>query len=195
MECLANPINAADVEIIRSLGADGIIKQKAEEELFKRYQYFIRLRESRYSLHKEDLLDAYSDAVLAAIHAISLGRFENRASLKTYIFGIYHHKCVDLIRKKTTQKNVVNKPEILSEMQLGLSDKAVSVLEKITVKSDLDLIKKKMNNLCGNCKQLLLLSADGYSDKQLAQQFNLKTADVAKTCRIRCLKKLRAMVS
>lgn len=91
--------NHHEDEIINNLRVSGINRRKAEEQLFSRYAYFISIGENKYSLSKEDLFDAYSDTVLAVIHSISNGSFKNRSSLKTFVYKIYHNKCVDLIRK------------------------------------------------------------------------------------------------
>ena len=46
----------------------------------------------------------YHDTVIAIINNIASGKFEGRSSLKTYIYQIFSNKCVDLLRKKTTNK-------------------------------------------------------------------------------------------
>ena len=48
-----------------------------------------------------------------------------------------------------------------------------------------------MAELGDNCKKLLAMFADGYSDKEIAVSMEYKTADVVKTSRLRCLDKLR----
>lgn len=181
--------------IIRDLRSSEINKRKAEVQLFSEYSYFITIGGNKYSLCKEDLFDAYSDAVLAVINSISNGHYENRSSLKTYIYQIYHNKCLDLIRKNTNRKNIVHKTEAINEMQEYLPDNSISIIERLIKQSDLESIKQKMNNLSENCRQVLLLSADGYSDKEIAVMGRFKTADVVKTCRLRSLKKLRKLVS
>lgn len=80
-------------------------------------------------------------------------------------------------------------------MQSYLSDNSISTIEKLIKQSDLENIKQKMNYLNENYRQVLLLSVDGYTDKEIAVITKFKTADVVKTCRLRCLKKLRELLS
>ncbi len=184
-----------DIDIINNLKTSGINKRKAEEKLFDRFSYFIRSKENKYSLSREDLFDAYSDTVLAVINSIAFGGFQNRSSLKTFVYEIYQNKCIDKLRKKSTHKYAVHKTEALSEMQACLSDSSLSVVEKMVNQSDLEYIHQQMIYLSKNCRNALLLSLNGYSDKEIAVMINFKTADVAKTSRLRSIKKLRKLVS
>jgi RNA polymerase sigma-70 factor (ECF subfamily) len=50
-----------------------------------------------------------------------------------------------------------------------------------------------MNEMGENCRQLLGLWSESYSDKEIASIMEYKTADVVKTSRLRCLEKLRQL--
>jgi RNA polymerase sigma-70 factor (ECF subfamily) len=73
------------------------------------------------------------------------------------------------------------------------SDSAKSIIQKLIEKTDFDVLKQKLNALGDNCRQVLLLWADGFSDREIAAQLTYKTADVVKTSRLRCLDKLRQL--
>lgn len=195
MEVLLNRDHVAENEMIDNLCSNGINRIKAEEHLFRRYSYFISMGESKFSLGKEDLFDAYSDTVIAVIKSITQGTFKQRSSLKTYIHEVFHNKCVDLIRKKAARKNSVHVTQPIDEMESCLSDTSASIVEKLISQSEMERIREKMNGLCKNSKLILLLSADGYSDKEIAMMTHFKNADVVKTSRIRGLKKLRQLLS
>lgn len=163
--------------------------------MFERFSYFIRLKENKNSLSREDLFDAYSDTVLAVINSIAYGSFQNRSSLKTFMYEIYQNKCIDRLRRKSTHKYTVHKTEALSEIQSCLSDSSLSVFEKLVYQSDLECIHQQMIYLSENCRNALLLSLNGYSGKEIAAIVKFKTADVAKTSRQRSIKKLRQLLS
>lgn len=189
-----NPsINIADHEIIKSLQQDGSTRRKAEEQIFAAFSYFIREGMRKYSITEDEAFDAYSDTILSAIDKIAGGSFEGRSSMKTYIYQIFHNKCVDLLRKKTTNKSSVHQTLSISDVLYQLSDAAKSVIQVMVDKNDLDLLKQKLNELGDNCRQLLSLSAEGNSDKAIAAHLGYKTADVVKTSRLRCLEKLRQL--
>lgn len=182
-----------DSEIIRNLKKSKMVRRKAEEELFSRHIYFIRDGIYKYLLDKEDAFNAYSDTILQAIDSISGDRFEERSSLKTYLYRIFNNKCVDLIRKRTTNKSSVHQTAPISDMLAMISDPAKTVIQLLIEKNDIDLLKKKLEETGENCKQLLSMFAEGYNDKEIAMSMEYKSADVVKTSRLRCIDKLRQL--
>jgi RNA polymerase sigma factor (sigma-70 family) len=182
-----------DQEIIEQLRQNGIDKRRSEEELFNRFSYFIREGMTKHVLSEDESFNAYSDTLLAAFENINNAHFEARASLKTYLYQIFHNKCVDLIRKKTTNKNSVHQAEAISDKLMLLSDSARSVVQKLIDKANWNLLREKMGQLEEKCRQLLMYWGDNYSDKEIASLLQYKTADVVKTSRLRCLERLRKL--
>jgi len=107
---------SADEEMIRNLKESKMVRRKAEEELFSRHIYFIKEGVNKYSLDQEDAFNAYSDTILQVINNIAGNLFEKRSSLKTYLYRIFNNKCVDLIRKKTTNKSSVHQTAPISDI-------------------------------------------------------------------------------
>jgi RNA polymerase sigma factor (sigma-70 family) len=186
-------IHYTDQEIIYQLRQSGIDKRRTEEQLFNRYAYFIREGMTKHALSEDESFTAYSDTVLAALENIRNTHFEARASLKTYLFQIFQNKCVDLLRKRTTNKNSVHRSESISERLMLLSDNARSIVQKLIDKADWNLLREKLNELEEKCRQILMYWGDNYSDKEIASLLQYKTADVVKTSRLRCLDKLRKL--
>ncbi len=182
-----------DEEIIRQLKESKMVRRKAEEELFSRHIYFIKEGINKYSLDQEDAFNAYSDTILQAIENVSADRFEKRSSLKTYLYRIFNNKCVDLIRKKTTNKNSVHQTAPVSDMLTMISDPAKTIIQQLVEKNDIALLKAKLSEIGENCKQLLSMFAEGYNDKEIAVTMEYKSTDVVKTSRLRCLDKLRQL--
>ena len=185
--------NKADEQLIENLRKEGPAKRKSEEDLFTTYTYLIQEGMHKFALSEDDAFDAYSDSVLSAIEKIRRGSFEGRSTLKTWLYQIFHNKCVDLLRKKSTNKRSVHQTISVSEMLYQLSDTSKSIIQKLIDKADLGFLKQKLNELGDTCRQLLTLSADGYSDKEISELMEYKTADVVKTSRLRCLQKLREL--
>jgi RNA polymerase sigma factor (sigma-70 family) len=193
MRISTNTPHNADQAIINSLLQAGIERRRGEEQLFSTYIYFIREGMKKYSLPEEEAFDAYSDSILSSIQKVISGNFEGRSSLKTWLFQIFQNKCVDLLRKKATNKNSIHKTISVSDMLYQLSDASKTIIQQLVEKADRDLLKQRLNELGNKCRELLLLSADGYSDKEVAAQLAYKSADVVKTSRLRCLEKLRQL--
>src|ERR1700676_4862004 len=116
----------SDQEIIEQLRQSGIDKRRSEDYLFNRFNYFVREGITKHALTEDESFNAYSDTILAALENICKANFEARSSLKTYLYQIFHNKCVDLRRKRTTNKNSVHRPETISEQLMHLSDSARS---------------------------------------------------------------------
>ena len=180
-----------DPEILDNLRQYGTNRRKAEEQLFNGFVYFVRQGMRKYSLSEDDAFEVYSDTILSAIEKITTGLFEGRSSLKTYLFRIFHNKCVDRIRKLTTNKNKIHRTATTPDLLSHLSDSAKSIIQQLVDRSDLDVLRTRLNELGDNCRKLLALFADGYSDKEIAVTMEYKTAEVVKTSRLRCLEKLR----
>jgi RNA polymerase sigma-70 factor (ECF subfamily) len=190
---IPDSLNITDQEIIGQLRQAGIDKRRSEEQLFNRYVYFIREGMNKHGLSEDEAFDAYSDTILSAIEKIATGTFEGRSSLKTYLYQIFFNKCVDLLRKKSTNKQSVHRTESITDRLLHISDTARSVVQRLIDQTDWNLLKKRLNELEEKCRQLLLMWADSYSDKEIATALEYKTSDVVKTSRLRCLQKLRSL--
>jgi len=183
----------SDLEIIDNLQRDGLERRKAEDVLFTRYAYFIEQAMHKYSFAEPDAFDIYSDTILSAIIKIIDRSFEGRSTLKTWLFQIFHNKCVDLIRKKTTNKSSVNRTISIPEVLTQVADSSKTVIQQMMDLTDKETIRQKLSELGDSCRKMLWQWAEGYSDKEIAAALNYKTADVVKTSRLRCLEKLRQL--
>ena len=182
-----------DQELIDQLRQRGADKRRSEEQLFNRFSYFIREGMTKHALSEDESFNAYSDTILAALENINKEHFEARASIKTYLYQIFHNKCVDLLRKRTTNKNTVHRAEMISDRLMQLSDSARSVVQTLIDKADWNRLREKLNELEEKCRQILMFWGDNYSDKEIASFLQYKTADVVKTSRLRCLERLRKL--
>ena len=182
-----------DRDIIYRLRQDGIDRKKGEEQLFSSYAYFIQQAMHNFSFTEDEAFNIYADTILAAINQITGGTFQERSSLKTWLHQIFHNKCVDLVRKKATNKSSVHRALSIPDMLLQMADTAKSVIQEMMEKTDRELIKQKLNEIGQTCRQLLMQWAEGYSDREIAAAMEYKTADVVKTSRLRCLEKLRQL--
>lgn len=171
----------------------GLDKRKGEEVLFAGYAYFVQEGMRKHGLPEEDAFNAYSDSILVTIDNISHGTFQGNSSLKTYLYRIFRNKCVDLLRKNATNKNSMNRALSIDGQLSQFSDRSRSILQELIDKADWNLLKERLNQLSDDCRKMLLLWADNFSDREIAPAMGYKTADVVKTSRLRCLEKLRRL--
>jgi RNA polymerase sigma factor (sigma-70 family) len=185
------PQQHSDRDIISNLLHEGIDRKKGEEQLFSQYAYFVEQAMHKYSFPEDEAFNIYADTIMAAIARIINRSFEGRSSLKTWLYQIFHNKCVDLIRKNATNKSSVHRALSISAMLLQMADTAKSVIQEMIEKTDKGYLKQKLEEIGENCRRILMQWAEGFSDKEIAASMEYKTADVVKTSRLRCLEKLR----
>jgi RNA polymerase sigma factor (sigma-70 family) len=183
-----------DSHILSGLKADYAERSRHEKILYRQYYYFIEEGCRKYSLNYDDSFSAYSDALLSAIQNIVSDRFDGRSSIKTYLYQIFSNKCIDLVRKNTTNKQQVHKTMPVADVMNQLPDNARGVVERLVTSELKANIKKQLDAIGQKCKELLLMFEDGLSDKEIAQFLNYSNAAVVKTTRLRCLDKLRERV-
>ena len=78
-------------------------------------------------------------------------------------------------------------------MLFQLSDASKTIIQQLVEKADRSLLRQRLEELGAKCRELLLLSADGYTDREIAAELDYKSPDVVKTSRLRCLERLRQL--
>ncbi|HYK56482.1 MAG TPA: hypothetical protein VEV15_08370, partial [Flavisolibacter sp.] len=111
----------------------------------------------------------------------------------TWLYQIFQNKCVDLLRKKTTNKSSVHRTAEIAGSQFQIRDPVKSIIQKLIDKTDFDILKRRLAQLGDDCAKMLQQWAEGLSDKEIASAMGYKTAEVVKTSRLRCLQKLRLL--
>lgn len=183
-----------DSDILAGLKADYKQRTAHEKILYNQYSYFIDEGCRKQNITYDESFSAYSDAVLSAIHNIISNHFDGRSSIKTYLYQIFCNKCIDLIRKNTTNKHQVHKTMPVPEMMNQLPDGARTSIERLMHNELKEKIKMQLGTIGKKCKDLLLMFEDGLTDKEIAQELSYNNAAVVKTTRLRCLEKLREKV-
>lgn len=171
--------------------AGGPQRRLSENQLYEKYAYLITDGTRKHRLTEDDCASAYSDTILTAIEHITTGRFEGRSELKTYLYQIFTNKCVDLIRKKTTNRSSVHDALSLDDSLMQLPDGARSVMQNLIAQSDVENLYRQLREIGEKCRAMILAWGEGYSDDEIAQTLGYNSAAVAKTSRLRCLEKLR----
>jgi len=178
-------------EIIEGLKMGYNQRVSSEKLLYQQYRYFIDEGCRKYRLSYEDSFSAYSDAVMSTILNIVNGKFENKASLKTYLFRVFSNKCIDLIRNNSINKQQVNRNETNPDLLESLPDKAKTAIELLIDRYREGAVLEYLETIGEKCKEILLYFEDGYSDKEIAERLAYSNAAVVKTTRHRCIEKMR----
>lgn len=183
-----------DEEILRALAEPYSSRAKAEAALYSRFSYLKEEGMRKYHLQQEESFSAYSDTLISVLQNINAGKFDGRSSLNTYIYQIFSNKCVDIIRKNTTNKEQVHRAAEITDMLNQLPDNARTIVDKMIDNYKLDILKSKLNELGDKCKQMLVMYEEGCTDAEIASETGYQNASVVKTSRLRCLQKLKEKV-
>jgi RNA polymerase sigma factor (sigma-70 family) len=187
------PNTLSDAQLIDGLRAGGTERRLYENKLYDRYAYLIREGGRQHRLDEEQTASAYADALLSVIDQLVSGRFEGRSGLKTFLYQIFTNKCVDLIRKKTTNRESVHQGVELDPSLLQIPDETRTIIQQLIIQHDTERLRERLRLLGGKCQAMLMAWANGYSDEDIAAQQQYNSAAVAKTSRLRCLDKLREL--
>lgn len=187
--------NSPDEEITTGLLAGGMQRRSAEKKLFERFLYFIKQGSLKYSIPEEEAVSAYSDTVISVIENIVTSKFEGRSTLKSYTYQIFINKCIDVVRKRTTNKSKVYYTSAIDDLLAALPDKTKNIIEQIIETTQRTELMNKLEEIGAKCKQMLLLFEDGYSDKEIAVLMHYNSPNVVKTSRLRCLLKLKEKIN
>jgi RNA polymerase sigma factor (sigma-70 family) len=185
------PRQLSDAELMAGIQAGGTQRRLYENKLYEKYAYRIADGTRKHRLSEDECASAYSDAILTVIENVASGRFEGRSELATYLYQIFTNKCVDAIRKKTTNRSSVHDALSLDDSLLQLPDAARSAVQNLIAQSDVERLHRHLQALGDKCRAMILSWGEGYSDDEIAQTLGYNSAAVAKTSRLRCLEKLR----
>lgn len=180
-----------DYDILQGIREGDSRRQLYENKLYEKYHYLVREAQFKHKISYDDAQSAYSDAILTVIEHVVNGRFEGRSEVKTYLYQIFTNKCVDTIRKNTTNKAGVHHTEGLDEALLWIPDESRTIVQKLISENEIAILQQHLLSIGDKCRGIILAWGEGFSDGEIAQQMGYNTAAVAKTSRLRCLERLK----
>jgi RNA polymerase sigma factor (sigma-70 family) len=183
----------SDEAILSGIVSDGILQRNTENKLYEQYFYFIKDATFKHKLSEDEAASLYTDSVLAFIDNVRVNRFQGNSAIKTYLYQIFSNKCVDFIRKITTNKMSVHEAEPIEDFVLMMADDSKNILQELISENEVRILKTKISQLGDKCQQMVVAWSEGFTDIQIAQELGYQTANVAKTSRLRCLDKLREL--
>ncbi len=181
--------NWSDKKLLDALSKAGAQKESATRYLIQQYAYYIPTISKKTGLSQEETLDQYTDAILDMSDQVKEGKFNGNSKLSSYLYKICYFKCIDLSRKKTTNK--IDYRENIPET----SDPLQNTTAFLETKEEIALIQQQLDRLPSPCKRILLdWGYWGYNMTEIADRAGLANATQAKDRKYKCLKKLRILL-
>lgn len=179
----------SDKKLIDALSQGGTQHESATLFLLKKYAYYIPTIAKKTGLSQEEALDQYTDAIVDMSEQVRKGQFKGDSKLSSYLYKICYFKCVDLSRKKAT-----NKIEYRDQIP-EVSDPLQNTTAFLETKENIKRVQQQLDKLPAPCKQILLdWGYWGYSMTEIAERAGLSNASQAKDRKYKCLKKLRTLL-
>ncbi len=130
--------------------------------------------------------DIYSEAVVDFYENILKQKYQHSAAIKTYLFTLGRNRIVNIIQKKVTHQNKTVEIIIQEENRATVNpERFQQENEQATI------IKTLLSQLCDDCQQLMtLFYFYENSMAEIAEKLGYKNANVSKTKKRDCMKKL-----
>lgn len=181
----------SDSDIAIGIIKGGTSRRSFENKLYEKYYYLVKDGTFKHKITEEDAASTYSDTIIAVIDSLVLHKFQEKSQLKTYIHQIFNNKCVDLIRKNSTNKESVNNGISIDDYTLQMPDESKLIIQKLTEEFEFEKLKMELTKLGEKCKQMLMAWAEGFTDKEITIMLDYNSPQVTKTSRLRCMEKLK----
>jgi RNA polymerase sigma-70 factor (ECF subfamily) len=168
-----------DRVFIESIRQGGNLMQKSigwfYHENFNLVYQKVRLNQ----LDKDQAIDAYADAMTAFVENIRENKFRGESRCSTYFIRIFNNKCVDLLRKITTNR--------IERNSISLEEFKQDILEpEDGIDEEEPEVGSFLIQLSGICRNLLMDWSEGYSMEEIASRNGLKNAHTARSKRYNC---------
>ena len=119
--------------------------------------------------------------------------FSKDGSIKNYLFRLLHNQCLDIIRKKSTRKEIIVQL-LSSEMWANISEKYQfddHLIEQMEAEDTAMKLQQIIKLLPAQCREIFIKSRfENRSNKEIATEMNL-SENTVKTQIFRALKKIK----
>jgi RNA polymerase sigma factor (sigma-70 family) len=175
-----------DSQFMERVLSGGRLMHKSVEWFYHEHFKLVYQAIRKKRLLEEEAIDAYSDAITSFIENIRRHRFQGKSKCSTYFIRIFNNKCIDIVRKKTTNnidRNTVSLDAVKKE-NIHNDSEEYEILNIADILVHLSKI----------CRDVLMDWSDGYSMNEIAQRNGLKNANTARSKRYECFKQLKSFI-
>lgn len=135
---------------------------------------------------RDDALDIFQDALMVIYKKVNTDEFKLTSSLSTFLYAVCRNLWMKRLNKKSFSEVSIKDTEVYKD-DADMLD-AMDKLEKYR------LFKSKMEELTGNCKEILQLFLNGVNMKRIAMQLGLSSVAYAKKRKFVCKEQLMGLI-
>jgi len=180
-----------DQDMLRRVREDTDV---ALREIYQQYRTpFLNWSFSTFNLDKNTALDIFQEVVMAFYKNVITLKLQNLdASLKSYLFTIGKYKILNRYQKKQIKNETLL--DDFSHMTLADWDMATSETQEKSSAEEKMIAAFKL--LGEKCSQLLkLFYFENLSHQEIVNRMGYNTAEVSRSMKRKCIRKLRSLVS
>ena len=177
-----------DSELIDLIRADNLRQRdQAFAYFYTRYFSMIENLIMKNNGSPEDVKDIFQDGLLVLFHQVVSRRFLGQSKIKTYFYSI----CRNLWLKRLSKK----RPKVEFDQVGELSDPAPDTVSLLIGTEREQRVEKMLEQLGPQCNAILkLFYYDRLSMKEIKEELQLASEQVAKNKKLKCTKRLRSLV-
>jgi RNA polymerase sigma-70 factor (ECF subfamily) len=133
-----------------------------------------------------DAQDAYQEGFKVFYRQLQTGKFEGRSSLRTFFVGICIRCWLDGLKKSFYKRTtMVGDEQSLLEEEFQHSPEV-----ELFSRERKSHLRKVLNLLGQQCKEVVMLKYEGFSDKEITEMMNFEDSVRVRKKRHRCMSKL-----
>lgn len=174
-------------ELLQGLKAGGREQEIWVEKLYDRHYSLVFSALKKHQIQEEEARDVYVDAILVFRKNVLDGSFRGDSNYFSYLYSIFFRKIFNVFEKKPTK--VI---EWVHEIPVHLEDHAADY-EAMMIHGEVrQTLLQKVNELGQPCREILIEAFyNGSSGKEIAKRLGIKDANLVRSKKFHCLKKLK----
>lgn len=180
----------SDASILEAIRQGGRSQERGIKQLYELHFTLVAEGRRRYNqLSEEELISAYNSAIISLRRQILENTFRGDSTLKTYLYRIFQNKCIDTLRKNSTNREmpVAELPEEASPQP--------GIIRRLIAREHFEWLQSLLDRLGEPCRQILLDSEYwGYSPGEIAERIGFRNARSVSSKKYTCLQQLKKLV-
>ncbi len=171
---------------------DGLLQGGAKVDMILKHIYVANRAVVVSFIHKnrgstEEAKDVFQESVIAFYENVKSGKFRGESAVSSYIYSIARFIWLNRLKRKNTEQRILDTQPV-EEISEGF-------FPKLLAKEEEERLLKLFATLGEQCKQVLIFVIFyNYSMKEVAEQLNYESDQVARNKKYLCSKKLKDLL-